>query len=141
MEFAQQNMPNLVRMWESTPRGMPRRFRVFGFAFQRYRLYQQLKENGTPEQLDNMLKRIQAEDELFAIVQELQDAPADRQDEIRQRLRAKMRDVTTAMLQDRAERIERLKQMLQREEHALQADRARLDQTTEERLQRLHGDP
>jgi hypothetical protein len=137
VEFAQENMPNLFRMWEDAPRGTPRRFRVFGFGLQRYRLYQQLKENGTQEQLDQMLKRIQSEDELFALVQELQDAPADKQSEIRQRLRARMRDVMSAMLQDRQERIERLKQMLQHEERALQNDRGRIEQTTEERVQRL----
>ena len=136
MDFARQNMPNLYHMWDALGRG-PQRRRLGEYAIREYRRYQQARENELPERAEAMLKQIRSQDEIFALVQEFQDAAPDKQDAVRQRLRDKMRQVVLDMLQERQQRIERLKQMLQREERALENDRARSDATADDRLEKL----
>jgi hypothetical protein len=135
-EFAEQNMPNPYRMWQEAPEPAPRRWRLMSHAAREYRRYQQ-EQNAAPQQADAMLKRIRTQDELFAIVREYRQAATPQQDEIRARLREKMRDIVVQMLEEREERIARLRQMLQREESALENDRGRVEEITARRVDTL----
>lgn len=135
LEFAEQQMPNLFELWEDAPSGSPRRGRLGMHAVREYRRWRDL--SGAPDQSEAMLHRIKMQDELFALVREYRNAAPEAAPEARRKLRAKMRQVVSQMLEERSQRIERLRRMLEREERALRNEQSQVEDITERRVDML----
>jgi len=135
MEFARDAMPNLFRMIEEMPGRSRHRVRLFGHALREYRQYMAALDS--PGESAAVLERARAQDELFALVREFRNAAPEQQDELRRQLRDKMLMVVRDGLREREARIERLREMLEREDRALTDERGRVEETARERVDRL----
>lgn len=135
-EFARQYMPNLHALAMESPRF--RRGALWRYALVRSRNLQQAENN--PSLRDRVLKNIEREDSMFQILQEYRRALPEQRPLIRQKLREKMAQIVDGYLNDRAERIERLKAKLQEEQEKLQQDLANREQIIDKRLERFLGE-
>ncbi len=136
-DFTRQHMKNLYQLLSEAPRGGRRRQLVV-FAMVRMRSWQKVQDD--PELAEKVLKSVEAEDLLFQYVLDYQKASPEQQSAIRDKLRAKMREIIETFLTERAHRIERLRAKLDAEQKTLETDRANRDQLVERRIEQFLGE-
>jgi hypothetical protein len=111
-------------------------------AIQRWRNYNFTVEH-FPDVKDLLLKRIQLEDDLFALTVDAQSAGETDSVYIRDRIRSKIAEIVQLDFSQREARIEKLEKMLDDEKARLEADQSSMDQTIDRRtnqiMDRLEG--
>jgi hypothetical protein len=136
--FAREHMPNVHAAFADTTLPRARRFGLMRLMATRWKHLQNLSPEDS--RYERMLRNIRIEDEIFKEVQALDNATPEQRSEIRERLRWKMRQIVETFLQERANRIENLKRMVQQEEQKLKEDRARREALIEARLDHFMRD-
>ena len=135
-EFARQHMPNLYKLSTESPQW--RRMHLMRYAFARMITYNQAR--GDFELSQKVAQDLQAEDEVFALAEHCQNASLTERPAIQDKLRGQMRQVLDNLLDERKDRLERLKLRLADEEKRLQDDRANRDAIVENRVENLLSD-
>jgi hypothetical protein len=133
--FAREHMNNLYQVMNQTPfpqqRGRRRALMVF--ANTRMKALEQVKND---EALTARVTRnIEAEDELFKYVQDLEKASTEQDRTVaREKIRTKIREIVDNFLSERSDRIEKLKAKLSDEEQKLKEDQGNRDQLVDKRV-------
>jgi len=133
--FAREHMKNLYQVMTDTPfpqqRGRRRALMVF--ANTRMKALEQVKND---EALTARVTRnIEAEDELFKYVQDLEKASTEQDRTVaREKIRTKIREIVDNFLSERSDRIEKLKAKLSDEEQKLKEDQGNRDQLVDKRV-------
>ncbi len=136
--FARENMPNLYALIENTTPGDPRRGRLIGLAYRRYRDSQMHRDN--PELKQSMQARLQSEDELFELIVKWRQAPEDDKLAVREQLLEKVRVFVVGWLDDRQRRLDALKRQIDREQTQLEQDQENVEKLAERHMDMLMGD-
>ncbi len=138
MEFASKYMPSLYRVIDGLPKGSPPARHMTRFAVERYRMAQRVQRED-PDEYEALLARFASQDEVFDLVQQYQSAADDeaRRSELREQIRAKVREILVDTFEERERRIHGLRRQLDREVQDLADDRQRIDEVAEERVERL----
>jgi hypothetical protein len=130
MKWAAERMPNLHKL--ITEGGRQRLFRV---ARMRHTSVRQAENRDDTETLERLLKNIKNEDQVFAYMMELDKAKPEDRGAIVQKIRVTMRAVFDEYLEQRAERLQKLKERLESEEAMLEQERSRADLMVERQMQ------
>jgi hypothetical protein len=138
LAFIEKNMPVLHGLIDEAPKNSMRHHRLMRFAVERHRLAQRL-EREDPDLYEQLLERLKSQDEMFQLMKDFRLATEQRQAEIREQLRGKVRLLVEDWLDERQRRIEMLEKSLQKEARALEADRQRIDELTNDRMERMLG--
>ncbi|HWP40319.1 MAG TPA: hypothetical protein VNL70_05290 [Tepidisphaeraceae bacterium] len=133
LEFAEQHMPNMLN--EAINSSDFRRLALRRLMMMRWRGVSRIRDDSAL--YDRMVRNIEMEDAIFAQVQSLEAASPQKRREIRQRVRAQVREMVEQFLEERAQRLERLRGILAREQQRLEEDRQNKEKLIEERTERL----
>jgi len=132
-DFARDHMKNLLALSNQSPPIRQQRLLRYASA----RMHALLQTRTNPSVFGRLIRDIESEDEVFAFISDLEGAaPADRP-ALREKIRAKMREIVDHFLDERAQRIELLKTRLDDEQKRLQDDRANRDQIVDQRVDRF----
>jgi hypothetical protein len=144
-QFARENMPNLWASLQASiadepldPGGFhPRTGRLMGFARMRFLQHERIRRE-QPELEEVHLKQIRTLDEAFGLVEAWRRAPDGPEKEAaRQKLREKFSEVVEIMIEEREQRLARLKDAVRREEERLASDKENRQRMIEQRLERF----
>jgi hypothetical protein len=135
-DFTRAHMPNLYRLTENSPSW--RRVHLIRYAYARMLTFNQSRYNSALSEKVN--RDIQSEDAMFALVEQWENASGSEQPVIHDKIREQMRQVVDNLLQERTDRLERLKERIADEERTLQEDRNNRDAIVDNRVERLLGD-
>jgi hypothetical protein len=133
LEFAEQHMPNMLN--EAINATDFRKLALRRLMLMRWRGVSRIRDDSAL--YDRMVRNIETEDAIFAEVQSLEAAPPQKRREIRQRVRAQVREMVEQFLDERAQRLEKLRGILAREQQRLEEDRQNKEKLIEERTERL----
>ena len=133
--FLNSYMPNVLAATQEV-RNPRQRLWLTGVAAFNYRRYERGRRD-FPQMEEAFRKDIKDSDDMVRLAREYPGLPASRQQEIRTEIRGKMKSVATSMLTERRNRIERLREQLEREERALIRDEERMDQGMDGRLEEI----
>jgi hypothetical protein len=132
--FMQQYSPNRWQAFQQLPRNGPLRRGITRFVFGHWRRLQDLKQMD-PALYDLRLRQVQLEDQLFGLLTPLKTAAA--REAKRAELRPIVQEDVEIGLKERAQRIERLQTLLQREQEKLAADQKDRDAIVDRRVESL----
>jgi hypothetical protein len=99
-----------------------------------------LIEKENPKLFDLKVKEVQAEDKIFALKGELADSP-EKGDQIRADLRKKVEELVELRMEERKQRIERLKGQLEFEEKQLKDDQTKKEKMVEKQYEKVLDAP
>lgn len=99
-----------------------------------------LIETQNPKLFDLKIKQVQAEDDIFGLKGELAENPG-KGDQIRAELRKKVEELVELRMDERKQRIERLKKQLGDEEKQLKEDQAKKEKMVEKQYERVLDAP
>jgi len=133
LEFAEQHMPNMLN--EAINSTDFRRLALRRLMMMRWRGVSRIRDDAAL--YDRMVHNIEMEDAIFAEVQSLEASSPQKRREIRQRVRAQVREMVEQFLDERAQRLEKLRGILAREQQRLEEDRQNKEKLIEERTDRL----
>lgn len=134
--FLQEYSPRRWAAYEALPEGQKERVR--SAILRRYTRIERIREHSPEDVYELLIHRIELEDQAWGLGQAIRDTEDP---EVRQSLRTQLEAVVTQMVEEqfleRAERIERLKKALLREENRLAEDRRNTPQRVEEQIERI----
>jgi hypothetical protein len=135
--FFRAHSPNRLVMFDQHMDDPRMQYRMRRFMQERYTMLQNLKERD-PNLYELKVKQIELEDVIFGLAQELRSTGDEA---AREKLRGKIREQVVlwvdASLQEREQRLEKLKQLLADETKRLEADRNDREAMVERRLERV----
>jgi hypothetical protein len=130
LQWGRDKMPNLVALAEG------RRPRYTNVLVNHYRTYQ----NVGPVVKEHLLKNYAEEDRIYGLVIQLENARPEEKDAIRQRIIADTRKALQANLDERANRIAKLKKDLAAQEAQLASDQQNMEKILARQLNRFNVD-
>lgn len=134
--FLQEYSPRRWAAYEALPEGQKERVR--SAILRRHSRMERIREHSPEDVYDLLIHRIELEDRAWGLGQSIRDAEDP---DARQSLRAELEAVVTQMVEEqfleRAQRIERLKKAVLREEHRLAEDRRNAPQRVEQQIERI----
>jgi hypothetical protein len=133
--FMRENAPNRWQAVESLPdEGSSLRRNVMGFVVARYRMLQGMKEED-PKLYDIKVKQLRVEDELYGMLANT-NTPEQRT-AMKPELTTAAKKLVELTLQEREQRIAKLKDIVTREEQTLASDQGQVDAKTAARVESL----
>lgn len=136
-QFMREHSPNRWQAMEDLPEEGGLRRGVMNFIIARWRILQSTREEDA-QLYEIKLKQVTVEDNIYGLLAHTQ-SPAEREP-LRKELREQARSLATLGLAERERRIERLQEMLKKQEELLSTDRSQLDAVVEQRTQALIQD-
>jgi hypothetical protein len=130
LQWGRDKMPNLVALAET------RRPRFANVLVNHYRTFQSVG----PIVKEHLLKNYAEEDRIYGMVIQLENAAPEEKDAIRQRIIADTRKALQANLDERANRIAKLKKDLATQEAQLASDQENMDKILARQLNRFNVD-
>ena len=134
--FLQEYSPRRWAAYEALPEGQKERVR--SAILRRYTRIERIREHSPEDVYDLLIHRTALEDQAWGLGQSIRDAEDP---DTRQSLRTELEAVVTQMVEEqfleRAQRIERLKKALLREENRLAEDRRNAPQRIEQQIERI----
>ena len=135
MEFMRENAPNRWQAVQTLPDdGSALQRNVMGFVIARYRMLEGIREED-PKLYETKVQQLRAEDALYGLLSD-GSTPQDRE-KVRGELTKTSKRLFELTLAERAQRIERLKQMVEREEQNLASDQKQMDTMVSARVDAL----
>jgi hypothetical protein len=127
MDWTRENMPNLARLATEgrRPGGVAPPLRFQQLSLNHYRNYDQTKD---PTVKARLLNQFKAEDVIYGYVFEYVQAPPNVKPAIREKVHDGVRRMVEALLQERQDRIDRMKKTLAEEEARLADDRRKIEE-------------
>ncbi len=132
--FMRQNSPNRWKAFEqlAAENRVPRSLRRWMFA--RWRMIQGMGQD-SPELHEQRLAHVQLEDELFGLVGQWRTTDASAQPALRLNIREKVGQLIDASLKERRARIQRSRELLDREAQRLEREEANRNQLIDRRTE------
>jgi hypothetical protein len=128
IEWGRDKMPNLAALAET------RRPRFTTVIVNHYRTFQSVG----PNVKEHLLKNYAEEDRIYGLVIQLENAPPEERDAIREKIIADTRKALQSNLDERANRIAKLKKDLATQEAQLSADRQNMEKILARQLNRFN---
>ncbi len=142
LKFVSQHAPKLYGALQSLPEGDPYRNNLEAKVTQAYVNYQRLRPDD-PALFDVIVKRVESDDLIFGLANQVRHASGEAKTRLRQELRQQVKVGLAINLQERKLRLARLERTLKREQDQLAADAADTERLVDARLTRLttQGEP
>ncbi len=135
LQWRAQNMPNL-----ESRLGRTQRSGLVPYSVSRWRELKRAEADSPPEVVEAIRERLRKEDAIFGLVTQYESAPEDQRPAIRELIHNAVTDIMGAIFEARENRLEELRQQLEKEEEKLQNDREKFEEIIHRRVAAYLGE-